>query len=106
MDFESKLKGTEYLVNDEVLKAWAEFSAKFAKEHPEIGVRPNEIEENKVWARKYIREEVLKAAYGDDRAKQVVADLDLQLQRAIQELPNAAALYEKARGRWNAMNRR
>ncbi len=106
MDFESKLKGTEYLVSDEVLKTWAEYSAKFAKEHPEIGVRTNEIEENKVWARKYIREEVLKAAYGEDRAKQVVADLDVQLQRAIQEMPNAANLYERARTRSNAMNRR
>ncbi len=106
MDYESKLKGTEYLVSDEVLKAWADFSTKFAKEHPEVGVRLNEIEENKVWARLYIREEVLKAAYGEDRSKQVLADLDLQLQRGIQELPNAAALYERARGRHNAMNRR
>jgi carboxyl-terminal processing protease len=106
MDYESRLKGNEYLVSDEVLKAWAEFSAKFAKEHPEIGVRTNEIEENKVWARKYIREEVLKAAYGTDRAKQLVADLDVQLQRAIQEMPNSAALFERARSRSNAMNRR
>jgi carboxyl-terminal processing protease len=106
MDFDSKLKGTEYLISDEVLKAWGEYMAKFAKEHPEFGIKPNDIEENKIWARKYIREETLNAAYGQDRARQVVADLDLQLQRAIQELPNASALFEKARSRSNAMMRR
>ncbi len=106
MDFTSKLKGTEYLISDDLLKAWADYMNKFAKEHPEFAIKPNEIEENKIWARKYVREEVLNAAYGAKRAKQVVADLDLQLQRAIQELPNAAALNEKARSKSNAMIRR
>ncbi len=106
MDFTSKLKGTEYLLSDDVLKAWAEYMNKFAKEHPEFGIKPNEIEENKIWARKYLREEVLNAAYGADRAKQVVGDLDLQLQRAVAELPNAAALNDKARSKSNAMIRR
>lgn len=105
MDFSSKLKGTEYLISDAVLKSWGEHMTKFAETHPEFGIKPSDIEENKIWARKYIREETLNAAYGQDRAKQVVADLDLQLQRAVQELPNASALYEKARSRSNAMNR-
>ncbi len=106
MDFTSKLKGTEYLISDDVLKAWADYMHNFAKDHPEFGIKPNEIEENKIWARKYVREEVLNAAYGADRAKQVVAELDLQLQRAVAEMPNAAALNEKARSKSNAMNRR
>lgn len=107
MDFTSKLKGSEYLISDEVLKGWSEYLNKFAKDHPEFAIKPAEIEDNKIWARKFVREEILNAAYGQDRAKQVVADLDLQLQRAVQELPNAAALNEKARlARSNAMNRR
>ncbi|MBI1765419.1 MAG: S41 family peptidase [Acidobacteria bacterium] len=106
MDFSSKLKGSEYLVNDEVLKAWSEYMNKFAKEHSDFAIKPAEIEDNKIWARKFVREEVLNAAYGQDRAKQVISDLDLQLQRAIQEMPNASALYDKARTKSNAMNRR
>lgn len=106
LDFDSKLTGTEFIVSDDVLKSWADYMAKFTKDHPEFGIKPAEVEDNKVWARKYIREEALNAAYGQDRAKQVVSDLDLQLQRAIQELPNAAALAEKARSRNNAMKLR
>lgn len=107
MDFTSKLKGNEYLISDEVLKGWSEYMNKFAKDHPEFAIKPAEIEDNKIWARKFVREEVLNAVYGQDRAKQVVADLDLQLQRAVQELPNAAALNEKARAvKSNAMIRR
>lgn len=106
MDFTSKLKGNEYLISDEMLKGWSEYMNKFAKDHPEFAIKPAEIEDNKIWARKFVREEVLNAAYGQDRAKQVVADLDLQLQRAIQEMPTSAALYERARVKSNAMNRR
>jgi carboxyl-terminal processing protease len=105
MDFDGKLKGTEYLISDAVLNSWSEYMGKFAQSHPEFGIKADDIEGNKIWARKYIREETLNAAYGQDRAKQVLADLDPQLQRAVQELPNASALFEKARSRSNAMNR-
>jgi carboxyl-terminal processing protease len=106
MDFDSKIKGTEHMITDDVLKTWSEYMGKFAKDHAEFGIKANEIDENKIWARKYIRELTVNAAFGQDRAKQVLADLDPQLQRAVQELPNASALFEKARSRSNAMIRR
>jgi carboxyl-terminal processing protease len=106
IDFDSKLKGTEYQVNDDLLKAWQTRLLELAKEYPGYGLTQQRLDESKIWARKYIRSEVLLAAYGADRSAQVMADLDIQLQRAIQELPNAAALAEKARARNNAMNRR
>lgn len=106
LDFDSKLKGTEFIITDDVLKSWAAYMTQFTKDHPEFGIKDAEVEDNKVWARVYMRELALSAAYGTDRAKQVVADLDPQLQRAIQELPNAAALSERARSRNNAMKLR
>ena len=106
IDFDSKVKGTEYQVSDDLLKAWQTRLLALAKDYPGSGLTQQRLDESKVWARKYIRSEVLLAAYGKDRSDQVMADLDIQLQRAIQELPNAAALAEKARARNNAMNRR
>ncbi len=106
IDFDSKIKGTEYQVTDDLLKAWQTRLLELAKDYPSYGLTQPRLDESKIWARKAIRADVLLAAYGADRSAQVTADLDLQLQRAIQELPNAAALAEKARARNNAMNRR
>ena len=107
IDFDSKLKGTEYQISDDLLKAWqTRLLALGKEEYAGYGLTQQRLDESKIWARKAIRADVLLAAYGADRSAQVTADLDLQLQRAIQELPNAAALAEKARQRNNAMNRR
>ncbi len=106
IDFDTKLKGTESQISDELVKAWQTRLLALAKDYPGYGLTQPRLDESKVWARKFIRSEVLLAAYGKDRSDQVMADLDIQLQRAIQELPNAAALAEKARARNNAMNRR
>jgi len=60
------------------------------------GVTPAMIEDNIVWLRARIRYEVLLAAYGSDKADQGLADLDLQLQRAVTEMPNAADLARRS----------
>jgi carboxyl-terminal processing protease len=106
IDFDSKLKGSEFIVTDELLAAWRTRLLAMAKDYPGYGLTQQKLDESKIWARKYIRSEVLLAAFGADRAAQALADLDLPLQRAVQELPNAAALAEKARQRNNAMMRR
>jgi len=54
------------------------------------------IEDNIVWLRARIRYEVLTAAYGADKADQGLADLDIQLQRAVSEMPNAAELARRS----------
>ncbi len=79
-----------------MLKAYREFAIKFYKDNPDYGVTAAMIDENIVWARKKIREEVLTAAYGQDKAQQGLADLDLQLQKAIAEMPNAADLAQRS----------
>jgi len=102
---EARVKGGEFNVGDDVLKAYREYVAKFYKDNPDYGVTPAMIEENIVWARKKIREEVLTAAYGQDKAQQGLADLDVQLQKAIAEIPNAADLAQRAWKRNTGMMR-
>jgi carboxyl-terminal processing protease len=105
IEYDHKLKPNEFLVTDDVLKSFREFAIKFYKENQDYGVTAAMIDENIVWIRKQIRQEVLMAAYGSDKAQQGVADLDLQLQRAITEMPNAADLAQRSWKRNTATSR-
>ncbi|MGE0130536.1 MAG: S41 family peptidase [Blastocatellales bacterium] len=96
LEYDHKLKPNEFMITDGVLKSFREFAIKFYKDNPDYGITPAMIEENIVWVRKQIRQEVLVAAYGSDKAQQGQADLDLPLQRAITEMPNAADLANRA----------
>ena len=59
-------------------------------------VTPAMVEENLAWIRARIRYETLTAAYGTDKAQQAMADFDLQLQRAITEMPAAGELSARS----------
>jgi carboxyl-terminal processing protease len=96
LEYDHKLKSNEFTVNDDVLKSFREFATKFYKDNPDYGVTPAMIDENIVWIRKQLRQEVLTAAYGTDKAQQGQADLDIALQRAISEMPTAADLTQRA----------
>jgi carboxyl-terminal processing protease len=89
-------KMTEYTINDDALKAYRAFAVKFFKENPEYRVTTATIDENLVWARLQIRYEVLLAAYGAELAQQVMNDMDVQLQRAVTEMPKAADLSNRS----------
>ncbi|MBO0721664.1 MAG: S41 family peptidase [Blastocatellia bacterium] len=92
--YDYDMKGNEYLVTDDLMKPYREFVAKFYKANPEYGITAAMIDEeaNLVWARNQIRQEVLTAAYGEDRAQQGMSGLDVQLQRAVAEMPKAEDL--------------
>jgi len=96
IEYDHKLAPNEFLVTDSVLNSFREFATKFYRENPDFGVTPAMIEDNIVWLRARIRYEVLTAAYGSDKADQGLADLDLQLQRAVAEMPNAAELARRS----------
>lgn len=96
LTYDYQIRGSEYVITDDTLKAYRDWTVKFFADNPEYGVTPTMIDENLVWARKQIRQEVLFAAYGSDRAQQGMADLDLQLQRAISEMPKAADLANRS----------
>ena len=95
--FERQMKPNEYVVTDAIMKSFREYLTAWLSKHPEIVLTPAQVEEQLTWARNRIRFETLVAAYGTDKAQQAMADLDAQLQKAIAELPNAAALSERAR---------
>lgn len=96
VEYDHKLKPNEFVVTDDILKAYREFAAKFYKDNPDYGLTPAMIESNLNWAKKQIRFEVLTAAYGTDRAQQGIAEYDVQLQKAITELPQAADLTARS----------
>ena len=62
-----------------------------------ISMTPAQIDEHFAWAKNRVRYEVLLAAYGSDKAQQAMIETDAQMQKAISELPNAAALADRAR---------
>ncbi len=89
-------KPEPYWISDDVLKAYREFMVKFIEANTEYNLTQAQVETELVWARKQIRQEVLWAAYGFDKMQQLANDLDLQLQRAIVELPNSAQLSARS----------
>lgn len=95
--FDRKVSANEYVITDALMKQFRESLTAYLQKHPEIKIAPAALEEQMVWARNRIRYEVLLAAYGSDKAQQAMAETDTQLQRAITELPNAAALAERAK---------
>jgi carboxyl-terminal processing protease len=96
LEYDHKLKPNEFLITDATLKAYRDFMGVYIKDHADAGLTQAMVDDNVVWARKQIRHEALVAAYGSDRAQEAEADLDLQLQRALTELPNAAQLSSRA----------
>lgn len=87
----------EYLINDSILNAYRKYLLDFIKEHREVRLTESTISDNLEWARTKIREEVLTAAYGTDMQRRIMAQTDLQLQKAVQEMPQAALLAEQSR---------
>src|SRR4030095_12602061 len=69
----------------------------FIAKYPELSLTTQMVDENLDWARKQIRQDVLTAAYGVDAMQRITNDQDVQLQKAVAELPNAAMLADRAR---------
>jgi len=101
--YDHDLQANEYAIDDDLMKLYRDFADEFYKATPSYGVTTAMIDDNPnlVWARNQIRREVLLAAYGGDRAEQGMAMLDLQLQRAVSEMPKAEdlAMRSARRGR-------
>jgi carboxyl-terminal processing protease len=88
--YDYKMKGNEYIINDDLMKLYRDYAVNFYKANPDYYITTAMIDENMVWQRNRIRQELLLAAYGSDKAQQGMADLDTQLQRAVTEMPKAA----------------
>lgn len=105
LEYDHKLKPTDFVITDAILKAQRDFLVKFYKDNSEYGLTTAAIDENAKWMHRQLRYEVLTAAYGSDRAQQGIADWDAILQKGIAEMPNAADLATRSWRRSSATSR-
>jgi carboxyl-terminal processing protease len=97
IEFDHQPQPGEFIITDEIMKAYRAFMADFLAKNQDSGMTMKMVDEHFEWARKKIRDEALIAAYGVDTHRRMTADLDVQLQRAIVEMPQSAQLAERAR---------
>lgn len=99
-DHKHRLTARDYPVGDKVLAAFKTF----LREHKELKADESRVDKDADWLKRRIRYEVTTAAFGEENARAALADGDVQLQRAIAELPKAKTLSEDIR-RIRAANR-
>jgi carboxyl-terminal processing protease len=99
-DHQHRLTARDYPVGDKVLAAFKTF----LREHKELKSDESRVDKDAEWLKRRIRYEVTTAAFGEENARAALADGDIQLQRAIAELPKAKTLSEDIR-RVRAANR-
>ncbi|MFY9608052.1 MAG: S41 family peptidase [Blastocatellia bacterium] len=88
-----RLTAGEYQIGDKVLSA---FKA-FLRERKDLKADEAQVDKDADWLKRQIRFEVVTAAYGQEVARGALAAGDVQLQRAIEEIPSARALVEDIR---------
>lgn len=88
-----QLEPSEYLVTDKVLAAFKSFLG----EHKEFKLDAARADKDTDFVKRQIRYEAVTAAYGVEAAYEVLLESDLQMQRALQEIPNARIMAEDVR---------
>lgn len=79
-------------VNDQVMQDFRNYLAK-----KNIKYSESELNENLDWVKRKIKQEVFMSAYGTQEGFKVLLEADPQVQKAVEALPQARALYENAR---------
>jgi carboxyl-terminal processing protease len=79
-------------VDDKVLKEFRDYLARH-----DIRYTEPEFAENQDWVKRKIKQEVFMSNYGTQEGFKVLLDADPQVQKAIDAIPQARALYENAR---------
>ncbi|HWP44716.1 MAG TPA: S41 family peptidase, partial [Blastocatellia bacterium] len=90
-DHYHRLTASDYQINDKVIAAFKEF----LRSHKELGKDVSLIDKDATWIKRWIRYEVVIAAYGQEVARQVLLEGDPQLQKAIAEMPKAKQMAEE-----------
>jgi carboxyl-terminal processing protease len=81
-----------FIVDDAVLLEFRRYLDKQG-----IGYTEPEIAENLVWIKRKIKREVLTSVFGLSEGYKVELEDDVQVQKAVDSIPQARALYENAR---------
>jgi carboxyl-terminal processing protease len=82
----------EFQANDEVMKTFREYLAKHNVRYTEP-----DFTENRDWLERKIKQEVFLSTFGMQEGFKVLLEADPQVQKAVEAIPQARALYENAR---------
>jgi len=82
----------EFTADDAVMNDFRRFLDK-----QKIAYTEAELAENMDWIKRRIKQEIFLSVFGQAESYKVELESDIQLQRAIEELPQARALYDNAR---------
>jgi carboxyl-terminal processing protease len=85
-----RLTSSEFPVADKAIAAFK----KFLHEHPDLKADETRVDKDAEWLKRQIRFEVVTAAYGQEIARAALNEGDLQIQRALSEMPRAKGLVE------------
>jgi carboxyl-terminal processing protease len=92
-DHNHRLMANEFVITDKVIAA---FKA-FLRQNKDLKVDEARVDKDLDWVKVQIRSEVVTAAYGQEAAGQVLLERDVQMQKAIGEIPNAKNMAEDIR---------
>ena len=79
-------------VDDNILHEFRDYLAKHNVKYTEP-----EYAENLDWIKRKIKQEVFMSTYGTQEGFKVLLEADPQVQKAVESIPQARALYENAR---------
>jgi carboxyl-terminal processing protease len=79
-------------VDDHIIKEFKDYLTKHNVKYSET-----EYSENLDWVKRKIKQEVFMSAYGTQEGFKVLLEADPQVQKAVESIPQARALYENAR---------
>jgi carboxyl-terminal processing protease len=93
VDHHHRLQASEYQVSDKLMAAFKTFMT----ERKDLKVDVSRIDREGDFLRRWIRYELVTAAYGNETAFQVLLETDNQVQKAVAEIPKARMMAEDAR---------
>src|SRR6202140_5240883 len=82
----------QFEVDDAVMKSFREYLTKHNVHYPEP-----EMAENQDWIKRKIKQEIFMSAFGQQEGFKVLLEADPQVQKAVDSIPQARALYQNAR---------
>jgi carboxyl-terminal processing protease len=82
----------QFEVDDAIMKSFREYLAKHNVHYTEP-----EMAENQDWIKRKIKQEIFMSAFGQQEGFKVLLEADPQVQKAVDAIPQARALYQNAR---------
>ncbi|MDQ4121548.1 MAG: S41 family peptidase [Acidobacteriota bacterium] len=88
--FDHELRPTDFPITDQVFAAFRDFVSK----DPKLGLTAENLNAEIDFAKTRLREEIVTAAYGNETGQRVLLEVDPQLQKAVEVLPDSKKLAE------------